>query len=218
MTEETESFPLAPAGKNSSVPAKRTQVDHAIAANFFSRIGPETGRFLMNFRTIERNRAGPTSGNTRNCVSGFRPFPTSRVPPLHHRLRSPCPHFAPFAPLPESAPATYAIFILWPSTHRRNLSEKSSALKRNTEPTEPRLSRLRMTSSDPEKNISSEIESPNATFLSLLFDLDAFDPAVLRMVVAKAEVERCPPSEAIQLLLNELAAREGLESAWEERE
>jgi hypothetical protein len=75
-----------------------------------------------------------------------------------------------------------------------------------------------MTSSDPEKNISSEIESPNATFLSLLFDLNAFDPAVLRMVVAKAEVEGCPPSEAIQLLLNELAAREGLESAWEERE
>jgi hypothetical protein len=31
-------------------------------------------------------------------------------------------------------------------------------------------------------------------------------------------VEGCPPSEAIQLLLNELAAREGLESAWEERE
>ena len=65
-----------------------------------------------------------------------------------------------------------------------------------------------MTSSDPEKINSSEIESPNTTFLSLLF----------RMVVAKAEVEGCPPSEAVRLLLNELAALEGLESAWEERE
>lgn len=75
-----------------------------------------------------------------------------------------------------------------------------------------------MTSSDPKKIISSEIESLNTTFLSLLFDLNAFDPAVLRMVLAKAEVEGCPPSEAVRLLLNELAALEGLESAWEERE
>ena len=75
-----------------------------------------------------------------------------------------------------------------------------------------------MTSSDPEKINSSEIESPNTTFLSLLFDLNEFDPTVLRMVLAKAEVEGCPPSEAVQLLLNELAAREELESAREERE
>jgi hypothetical protein len=45
MTEEMESFPLAPAEKNSSVPAKRTQVDHAIAANFFPESAPKRAGF-----------------------------------------------------------------------------------------------------------------------------------------------------------------------------
>lgn len=55
-------------------------------------------------------------------------------------------------------------------------------------------------------------------FVSLSFDLKEIDPAVLRMVVTKAEVEGCPPSEAVRLLLNELAGGGGMESAPEERE
>ena len=55
-------------------------------------------------------------------------------------------------------------------------------------------------------------------FVSLPFDLKEIDPAVLRMVVTKAEVEGCPPSEAVRLLLNELAGGGGgMESAPEER-
>lgn len=55
-------------------------------------------------------------------------------------------------------------------------------------------------------------------FSSLPLDLVDLAPAVLLMVVTKAEVEGCRPSEAVRLLLNELAAREEIESSLEEKE
>lgn len=69
---------------------------------------------------------------------------------------------------------------------------------------------------DPKKILLRDLELLNSMFLSFPFDLMEFDPAVLRMVVAKAEAESCPPSEAVRLLLNELAGRDGSESAPEE--
>lgn len=45
MTKETESFPLAPAEKNSPVPAKRTPEDNAIAENFFPESAPKRAGF-----------------------------------------------------------------------------------------------------------------------------------------------------------------------------
>jgi|GEM_PF-3005861 hypothetical protein len=73
-----------------------------------------------------------------------------------------------------------------------------------------------MASLDPKKILLQDLKSLKSMFLSLPFDLVEFDPAVLRMVVAKAEAESCPPSEAVRLLLNELAGKDGVESAAEE--
>ena len=74
-----------------------------------------------------------------------------------------------------------------------------------------------MDSFDPIKITKRDLESLKGMFLSLPFDLKEFDPAVLRMVVSKAEFEGCSPSKAVRLLLNELAAKEGIESEPEER-
>lgn len=46
----------------------------------------------------------------------------------------------------------------------------------------------------------------NAT---LQFDPADFEPPVVRLIMAKAESAHCPPSEALRILLNELAAESG---------
>lgn len=43
----------------------------------------------------------------------------------------------------------------------------------------------------------------------LPFDPNDYPPAVVRLIMAKAESAGCSPSEALRLLLNELAAQAG---------
>ncbi len=43
----------------------------------------------------------------------------------------------------------------------------------------------------------------------LPFDPDDYPPAVVRLIVAKSESANCSPSEALRLLLNEMAAQAG---------
>lgn len=75
-----------------------------------------------------------------------------------------------------------------------------------------------MDSLEPTKILLRDLKSLKSMFSSLPLDLVDLAPAVLLMVVTKAEVEGCRPSEAVRLLLNELAAREEIESSLEEKE
>lgn len=57
-----------------------------------------------------------------------------------------------------------------------------------------------------QKTYSAENKDMNGT---LTFNPNEYPASVVRLIMAKAEAERCSPSDAVAMLLSELASRAG---------